>query len=323
MMTPWTAAQHVDMHWRPDAIIKTSVIQPMWVRQVSPVDMARHTIDPFIASVRGAGPAVSPYPSPADVAYAAGKVAQQFARGKNAVVCMGTEKITVSPNMPPSGGIVGTITAAAQQLARGGTVSIQIGPQRLIVCMGPSGEPQVTAAPAAPAAAAVTTSTPPKQAGVRAEPAQSAPARTEVAVRQTPMTAEQQKAHPAHPAHPAQSQKPAGFGIPMTADTRLPKQVHAGGVPTFPFLDYANAYRMLNYNDNVWARRNFQARLAARYAPQPIAAQHAALTVPINFAHRQVAPALATRAPMVQQRWPHPYAVWPRNASVNVRKEQR
>ena len=144
MMVPWTAAQHVDMHWRPDAVTRTGVIQPMWIRQVSPVDMATHTIDPFIASVRGRGPAVSPYPSPEDVAYAAGKLAQLFARGQSGVVCLGTEKIRVDAQTPPGGGIVGTIVQAAQELARGGTVKIQIGARSVLVCnSGPGGEPAI------------------------------------------------------------------------------------------------------------------------------------------------------------------------------------
>jgi hypothetical protein len=275
-----TREMHAQAHWRPDAITRTGVIEPMWIRQVSPVDMARHTIDPFIASVRGAGPAVSPYPSPEDVAYAAGKLAQLFARGKTGTVCMGTSKITVGPNTPPGGGIVGTITQAAQELARGGTVTIQIGARRVIVCnSGPGGEPQVAPAGGAPAAS-------------------------------IPVRAEQQT-------------KPAQFGAPMMATTVLPKQNRAGHVPAFPYFDYAQAYRNLNYNDNVWARRNFQAKLAGKFAPHPVMQMHAANNVPINYAHAQARPPLMTRAPMVQGRWPHPQAVWPGNTSVNVRKEQR
>lgn len=285
-----TRQMHAQAHWRPDAITRTGVIEPMWIRQVSPVDMARHTIDPFIESVRGRGPAVSPYPSPEDVAYAAGKLAQLFARGKSGTVCMGTEKITVDPDQPPQGGIVGTITQAAQELARGGTVTIQIGSRRAIVCNNaPGGEPNVQPAAAAPATS-------------------------------VPVRAEQQTA--------TAPSKPAQFGAPMTANTVLPKPAQAGGVPGFPYFDYAQAYRKLNYDDNVWARRNYQAKLASKFAPQPVAAMHASLTVPINYARSQAKPALVTRAPMVQGRWPHPQAVWPgnaqpRNASVNVRKEQR
>jgi hypothetical protein len=312
------------MHWRPDAITRTGVIEPMFVRQVSPVDMARHTIDPFIASVRGAGPAVSPYPSPEDVAYAAGKLAQQFRQGKNAVVCMGTEKITVGPHQPPMGGIVGTITQAAQELARGGTVTIQIGARRVVVCnSGPGGTPQI--APAAPASA-----TP---ASVPVRPDQAQPVAAQAQAQAAQAQAQANAAHAAHPMHPAHPAHPAhpnqyGFGAPLLANMRLPNPVAAGHVPTFPNFDYANAYRRLNYDDNVWARRNFQARLLAKFAPQPVAAMHASNNVPINNARQQVTQALTTRAPMVQQRWPHPQAVWPGNAgpgnaSVNVRKEQR
>ncbi len=326
-------SMHAQMHWRPDAITRTGVIEPMWVRQVSPVDMARHTIDPFIASVRGRGPAVSPYPSPEDVAYAAGKLAQLFARGKTGTVCMGTSKITVGPNTPASGGIVGTITAAAQELARGGTVTIQIGGRAVIVCnSGKGGEPQIAPAPssgaptsvpvrseqqAATAPSAPTPTAPAPAPMMARPPTSSMPVRPEQGGSTTPAAAHPHPTHPAHPAHPAQ------FGTPLLANMTLPKVVPAGHVPWFPYFDYAKAYRMLNYDDNVWARRNFQARLAGKFAPQPIAAMHASLMVPIKYARSQAQPALNTRAPMVQQRWAHPEAVWPGNASINVRKEQR
>ena len=297
MMVPWTRSEHVSMHWRPDAITSTSVIQPMWIRQLSPVDMATHTIDPFITSVRGRGPAVSPYPSPEDVAYAAGKLGQLFARGQSGVVCMGTEKIKVNPNQPPCGGIVGTIVQAAQELARGGTVKVTIGPRAVIVCnSGPGGEPAVAAAPAvAPAAAA----------------APSAPA--EVSVRPTPMSTDQQK---------------NGFGQamppPLLAHTRLPNIPRPGNVPQNPFLDYAYYYRKLNYDDNVWARRNFQASIASRFAPQPVVAMNAATSVPIHDADASARVPLDTRAPMVQKMFPRPEAVFPHQARVyNVRGEQR
>lgn len=285
MMVPWTSSQHVSMHWRPDAITRTGVIEPMWIRQMSPVDAAHHTIDPFIESVRGRGPAVSPYPSPEDVAYAAGKLAQQFARGKHAVVCMGTEKITVGPQTPPCGGIVGTITAAAQELARGGTVTIQIGARRVVVCnSGPGGEPVVQAAAAAPT-------------------------QTQVLTRETPMTPAQQK---------------TGFGA-ANANTRLPIFPRPGNVPQYPDLDYAFYYRKLNYNDNVWDRRQFQASIAQRFAPNAIIAMNQATSVPIHDAQRQARVPLDTRPPMVMQQWPRPDAVWPRQAATTlaVRKDQR
>jgi hypothetical protein len=294
MMVPWTVSQSVSMQWRPDAIVRTGVVQPMWIRQLSPVDAATHTIDPFIVSVRGRGPAVSPYPAPEEVAYAAGKLAQLFANGRSGTVCIGTEKITVGPGTPPGGGIVGTITAAAQELARGGTVSIQIGSRRVVVCnSGPGGEPVL--APAAPT------------------PTPNGAAPTEVATRPTPMTSDQQK---------------TGFGQPptvMTGQTVLPKVPGPGNVPQYPYLDYAYYYRKLNYDDNVWGRRNFQASIANRFMPNAISEMNQATSVPVRDAQRQADVPLDTRAPMVMKRWPHPEPVWPRQAvqSVAVRPEQR
>lgn len=298
MMVPWTRSEHVSMHWRPDAITRTSVIEPMWIRQLSPVDMATHTIDPFIASVRGAGPAVSPYPAPEDIAYAAGKVAQQFRRGQAAVICMGTSKIRVAPNTPPGGGVVGTITAAAQQLAKGSPVAIQIGIRRVIVCNGPGGEPSVTVAPPAPAMPG------PAPIAATGKP-------TEVQVRETPMTVDQQKK--------------SGFGIPLLANEVLPHQVRPGHVPQYPYLDYGFYYRKLNYDDNVWARRNFQASIAHRFMPNSIAQMNQATRVPIHDAQRQARVPLDTRPPMVMKRWPTPESVFPMQAmnSIAVRPEQR
>jgi hypothetical protein len=270
-------AQHAQMHWRPDAITRTGVIQPMFVRQVSPVDMARHTIDPFINSVRGAGPAVAPYPSPEDVAYVAGKLAQEFRKGNSAVVSIGTEKIRVSANTPPAGGIVGTITQAAQRLARGGTVAIEIGGRRVIVCnSGPGGAPAVQAAPAPAAAAA------------------AAPGGTPTSV----------------PVRP--DQRPSnGFGNPLIANTVLPGVPRPGHVPQFPYLDYGEYRRMLTRDDNSWSRRTFQAQLAQRFAPNAIAMMNQVNSVPVQNAQRQVQPALQSRAPMAQKRLPEPSRVFP------------
>ena len=267
-------SQHASMHWRPDAITRTGVIEPMWIRQVSPVDMARHTIDPFIASVRGAGPAVSPYPAPEDIAYVAAKLAKAFAQGRGAIICLGAQKIAVYPNTPAAGGIVGTITAAAKKLSRGGTASIQVGSRRVIVCnSGPGGEPVITAAPSAPGA------------GSNTGP-------TQMQSRETPMPAN-------------------GFGMPLLANTRLPQVPGPGHVPQYPFKDYAYYYRKLNYDDNVWGRRNFQASLAQRFAPNAMREMNAANRIPIRYAQTQARPPLDTRPPMIQQRYPRPEAVWP------------
>lgn len=290
-----TRQMHAQMHWRPDAITRTGVIEPMWVRQVSPVDMARHTIDPFIASVRGRGPAVSPYPSPEDVAYAAGKLAQEFARGKTAVVCMGTEKITVGPNQPPMGGIVGTIVQAAQELSRGGTVTIQIGGRRVVVCGGPKGEPQIAPAGAAPASSI------PVRSEQQSAKAPSAPAATPSA-------------------SPTAATAKAGFGDPMYAPTVLPGVPQPYGLPPTA-VAYGAYYRALTRDDNVWGRRTFEAEIAQRFAPNAIAATNAVNAVPIANAQRQVMPALDSRSPMVQQRFAQPQRVFPQQ--IAVRKEQR
>lgn len=137
------------MHWRPDAVMKTGVIEPMWIRQVSPVDMARHTIDPFIDSVRGRGPAVSPSPQPEQIAAAAVKVAKQFREGKDAVIAVGLDKVKVTPDNAASiGGVVGFIAQAAAKLSRGETVSIEAMGRRLIV--RPEGDGSLRVQAAAP-----------------------------------------------------------------------------------------------------------------------------------------------------------------------------
>lgn len=304
------------MHWRPDAITRTGVIEPMWIRQLSPVDMATHTIDPFIQSVRGRGPAVSPYPAPEDVAYAAGKLATQFLRGKKAVICMGTEKIKVGPNTPPGGGVVGAIIGAAQQIARNGSATIQFGARRVIVCRGADGEPVLThAAPAAPAPAMpVSTAAASAMPTATPMPTPTTPAAkvTTVTTRETPMAVDQQKK--------------SGFGgPPLLANEILPAQVRPGHVPQAPFLDYAFYYRKLNYDDNVWARRNFQASIAHRYAPNAIRGMNQATSVPIHDAQRQANVPLHTRPDMVMKRWPTPESVFPLQAATSVaaRPEQR
>ena len=48
------------MSIRPDDVYDTGVIQPYGVRAVSPVDRARHTIDPFIRAIRPAGSGMAP-----------------------------------------------------------------------------------------------------------------------------------------------------------------------------------------------------------------------------------------------------------------------
>jgi hypothetical protein len=268
------------MHWRPDAVTKTGVIQPMWVRQVSPVDMATHTIDPFIASVRGPGPAVNPYPSPEDVAYAAGAVAKQFRAGKRAVVGIGTDKVTVDIDTQ-CGGIVGTIVAAARELMKGGAVSIEIGGRRLVVQSSNDGTPVVQAAAPYP--------TPTSNPNITATA--------------TP---------------PAAGFGRANFGKPALYNngvTVLPNAPRPGNVPQGA-IDYGNYYRELNYNPNAWARRTFQARISQQWAPNAIRAMNQANRVAIEWADTVVQPALNSREPMSAGRRPEPQAVYPQNAAM-------
>lgn len=134
------------MHWRPDFVMKTGVIEPMWIRQVSPVDMARHTIDPFIDSVRGPGPAVSPSPAPEQIAEAASQVARAFAAGKPAVIAVGLDKVQVKPGDGARiGGAIGLIVQAAERLARGEAVAIDLMGRRLIVSPAAGGGVQMQA----------------------------------------------------------------------------------------------------------------------------------------------------------------------------------
>jgi hypothetical protein len=109
------------------------------------------------------------------------------------------------------------------------------------------------------------------------------------------------------------------------ANTILPNVPRPGHVPQAPFLDYAFYYRKLNYDDNVWARRNFQASIAHRFIPNAISQMNQATSVPIHDAQRQAEVPLHTRAPMVEKRWPTPESVFPLQAaqSLAVRPEQR
>lgn len=120
-------------HMRPDVVTRTGVIEPFWTRVVSPVTVARHTIDPFVASVRPWGPAVAPTPSPRQVANAAIKVAENFKRGKGATVKVGMEKVAVRPGGAPPPGMAGQIQKAAEKIAADKSVAIRVGPQAVMV----------------------------------------------------------------------------------------------------------------------------------------------------------------------------------------------
>ena len=105
-------------HYRPDMVVRTSVIEPFDIRRVSPVLNARRTINPFIYGIRPPGPQTSnSAPTPAQVMQAAQQVAQQFAQGRSATITAGKTTQTVAPFSPPLPGYVGQVVQIAQQMA--------------------------------------------------------------------------------------------------------------------------------------------------------------------------------------------------------------
>jgi hypothetical protein len=112
-------------HYRPDGVERTGVIEPYDIQRYSPVDVARHTIDPFINGVRPPGPAVAPTPSAEAIANAASAVADSWAQGKTATIHIGAFAVKVAENQPAQGGIVGQIVLAARGLRTGRSVLVQ------------------------------------------------------------------------------------------------------------------------------------------------------------------------------------------------------
>jgi hypothetical protein len=129
----------------------------------------------------------------------------------------------------------------------------------------------------------------------------------------TPVRAEQQQKNGLGSAR--------NLGLPLLAPTVLPNLPQPGNVPQFPFMAYGEYRRILARDDNMWGRRNFQAEIAQRFAPNAIAATNAVNAVPIRDAQRTAMPALDSRSQMVQQRYPQPQRVFPQQ--IAVRKEQR
>jgi hypothetical protein len=111
-------------HYRPDQVIRTSVIEPYDIQRYSPVEVARHTIDPFIYGVREPGPAVAPAPSAEAVANAAAAVAESWAGGNAATVSVGGFSVKVTPDTPSPGGLVGQVIAAAHGIRTGRPVVV-------------------------------------------------------------------------------------------------------------------------------------------------------------------------------------------------------
>jgi len=121
---------------RADRITRTGVIDPYYVRQISPVDVARMTINPFLQSVRGNGPAVVEAINPQAIAAAAQQVAEQFKNGGLGAVQIGRggPVATNLKAMRPGNDLISRIAAAAKQLARGiPTVMQEPGARAIVV----------------------------------------------------------------------------------------------------------------------------------------------------------------------------------------------
>jgi hypothetical protein len=135
------ATQHGG-HLRPDRVWDTGVWEPYPIRQRNPVDVAQHTIDPFIGSVRPMALNVFA-PSPEQVAQAAVAVAEQFRQGKPAGVRLGREVVIVDATSTPSNPLLATIVEAARKIANGEAVTV--------AAPGRQGLPAVTVRPVATA----------------------------------------------------------------------------------------------------------------------------------------------------------------------------
>lgn len=253
-MKPWTHGWHM----RPDVVIRTGVIEPFWTRVVSPVDVARHTIDPFIESVRPRGPAVAPTPEPERVAEAAVKVAEQFEKGKDAYVRIGYDRVRVTPSMPPAPGIVGAIVRAAQGLVRRKPVAITIGRRRVVVRehRRPGRRPRRTIVREH---RIMTAPTPPPPA----------PTPAAVAVRPTPMPV------PTAPAAP-------GMAMPIFQH---------------PYHIYGRQYRRNIFAERPYEWQTEQAWLAKRAIPGVVNAVRRTTRRPLLIARQQVRPAAKTWGP--------------------------
>jgi len=117
--------------YRPDAVTRTGVPAPYGIRFVDPVEVARHTIDPFILGIRPMGPTVAPRPTATMVAQAAGKLASEISNGKSVKVAADGVVRVVSPAemkqpaQAPESGVVGQVMAAARSLLAGRPVLVR------------------------------------------------------------------------------------------------------------------------------------------------------------------------------------------------------
>jgi hypothetical protein len=128
----------IHSHYRPDMVTRTSVVEPYNIRQVSPVAVARETINPFIHGIRAAGVQVGQGTAGASLgnsvppltAYGKDYGERVVAASRGVPAMMPTERAgAVSPNAQPQvivqaasnpssgAGATVTTTAMAQQPA--------------------------------------------------------------------------------------------------------------------------------------------------------------------------------------------------------------
>lgn len=97
---------------RADAITRTGVIEPFYVRQISPVENARHIIDSFIWSVRQTGfEGMTPWEAQASC-----DCAKMMVQGETVKVSNGGQTVNVEPGAPPPPGPAGKIVAKAYEI---------------------------------------------------------------------------------------------------------------------------------------------------------------------------------------------------------------
>jgi hypothetical protein len=296
MHYPWMKQGTHGWHMRPDVVIRTGIIEPFWTRVVSPVDVARHAIDPFIESVRPRGPAVAPSPAPEKVAAAAVKVAEQFDKGKDAVVRVGAEAVKVTATGPAPGGLIGAIVKAAQGLARGKSVGVRIGAQRVIIRdhRKPGGKPErvIVRAPIGAPPVVRDHRAQPQPPVVRDHRAQPVTARAGSAptmlVRPTPMAVRRD-----------QRRQPMPQGTPATQVVRDHRAAPAGygpqpGMPYGPVMKhpfhtyYGSKMRQQTYAERPSERTTVQTGFMKQFIPAAVARTHTASRRPIWDAKRQV-----------------------------------
>jgi len=305
---PWMKDWTHGWHMRPDVVIRTGIIEPMWTRVVSPVDVARHTIDPFIESVRGPGQAVAPTPAPEDVAQAAVKVAEHFEQGKDAVLRIGDDAVRVSPNQPPAPGLIGAIVRAAQGLARGKSVAVRVGSQRVIIrdhrAAGGQGR---TIEPSQPVGAPIVrehrrehrgeTLVRPTPMAVRDHRKQAPVVRDhrgETLVRPTPMAVREHRKQKvptitSRAVTVTTTGKAQGYGPPtFEAQPGMPY----GPVMQHPMHTfYGSKRRQQAYAERPYERTTVQTGFMKQFAPRAVARTHVISRNPIFNAKKQVGPA--------------------------------